>query len=202
MTRKNNEAATLVGDDILPALGIGDVIKIDADAIKNRRLTVTGTRQYAGGSVRPMVDYVLEDDPGKPPVRLRLLANEYDNARSLVLTLYDSLHYSEGLHNVVRDESARLTIHDDPDPANIAGDIFWRIYDVTVSHIRNVNIRSNIGITDATVEYWDYSRLIDIEGIETEEFVFVEMNLVDGAFEVWRGVEVAPDRIAVESRLR
>ena len=114
-----------------------------------------------------------------------------------MLTLYDSLAYNEGLLAVVRDESARLMIQVDTDSSNITADIFWRIDDVTDAHIRSVNIRSKIGVTDAVIEYWDYSRLTDIEGVETEEFVFVEMNQADGWFEIWRGIEVATDRITV-----
>ncbi len=114
-----------------------------------------------------------------------------------MLSLYDSLAYNEGLLAVVRDDSAKLIIHDDTNPANIAGEILWRIYDVTGSHISSVNIRSKIGVTDAVIEYWGYSRLTDIEGVDTEEFIVVEMNKATGWFEIWRGVEEAPDRIAV-----
>lgn len=197
MPRKNREAATLVGDDMLPKVAIGDVVDIYNAATKHRRLIVAGVRQYAGDLDCPMVDYVLKGDTDSPQVRLRFLPIENAKARTLVLRLFDSLPYNEGLHSVVRDESARLTIHDDIGPANIAVDIFWRIYDLREPHIRSVNIRSNIGVTDAAVEYWDYSRLIDIDGVETEEFIFVEMNPVDGAFEIWRGVEVAPGKISV-----
>lgn len=65
------------------------------------------------------------------------------------------------------------------------------------SHISSVNIQSNTGVTNAAVEYWDYSRLTDIESVEMEEFIFVEMNKADGRFEIWRGVEVSPSRIAI-----
>ena len=62
-----------------------------------------------------------------------------------------------------------------------------------------MNVRSGDGREkEATVEFWDYSRMTDVEGVETEEVIFVEMNPVDGAFEIWRGVEVASGRIAVE----
>lgn len=59
-----------------------------------------------------------------------------------------------------------------------------------------MNIRSNARFTDAAVEYWDYSRLIDVEGEETEELIFVEMNKTDGWFEIWCGIEVTPGKIA------
>jgi hypothetical protein len=197
MPRKKKETATLsCHDNVVPVFDLDDVLMIDAPATKHHRLIVAGIRQYAGGPFGPMVDYVFEGDPDSPQVRLRLLPNETGKARLLVLTLYDSLPYNEGLHDVVRGESATLRIHDDTDSSNIPADIFWRINDVAASHIRSVNIRSNIGVTDTAVEYWDYSRLIDNEGVETEEFIFVEMDAVDRAFQIWRGVDVAPDRIA------
>ena len=198
MPRKKKETATLVRqDDVAPVFALGDILEIDAPTTRTRRLIVAEIRQYAVGSVGPMVDYVLNGDPRSPQIRLRFLRNENAKLRPLVLTLYDSLAYNEGLLTVVRDDTAKLIIHDGINPANIAGDIFWRIYDVKDSHISSVNIRSKIGVTDATIEYWDYSRLIDIEGVEMEEFIFVEMNKADGWFEIWRGIEVATDRITV-----
>lgn len=198
MPRKKKEKATLVRqDDVAPVFVLGDVLEIDAPATKSRRLIVAEIRQYAVGSVGPTVDYVLNGDPGSPQIRLRFLRNENAKLRPLVLTLYDSFAYDEGFLAVVRDDCAKLIIHDDTDSSNISADIFWRIYDVKNSHISSVNIQSNTGVSDAEIEYWDYSRLTDIEGVETEEFIFVEMNKADGWFEIWRGIEVATDRITL-----
>lgn len=186
-----------IEDEEFAALfAVGSMVTLDTPATINHRLVVAEIREYVGGPHRPMVDYVLEGDPRYPYLRLRFLPSEYAKARPLVLTLYDSLAYDEGLLTVVQNESARLTIHGDTDAANIAGDIFWRIYDVKHSHVSIVNIRSNMGVTNAVIEYWDYSRLTDVEGVETEEFIFVEMSKADGWFEIWRGVEVAARKIA------
>lgn len=197
MSRKKKVSATLVRPgDVAPVFVLGDVVEIDTPATRTHRLIVAEIRQYAGLPIGPIVDYVLEGVPGCPQVRLRFLPNENAKVRPLVLTLYDSLAYDEGLLDVVRDETARLTIHDNSDSANTAGDIFWRIYDEPDSHISSVNIQSRAGITDAAIEYWDYSRLTVIEGVETEEFIFVESNKATGWFEIWRGVEVAAGKIA------
>lgn len=142
MPRKKKETATLVRqEDVAPVFVLGDVLEIDAPATRTRRLTVAQIRQYAGGSVCTMVDYVLNGDPESPQIRLRFLRDENAKTRQLVLTRYDSLAYDEGLLAVVKDESARLTIHDDTKPANISADIFWRIYDLRDSHISSANIR-------------------------------------------------------------
>jgi hypothetical protein len=185
----------IVAEKAIPVFDLGDVLEIDAPATISRRLIVAEIRQYAGGSVGPMVDYVLNGDPEGPQLRLRFLRNENAKLRQLVLTRYDSLPYNEGLLNVVRDESAKLIIQDDTNPANIAGDIFWRMYDIRDSHVSIVNIRSNNGVMDAAIEYWDYSRLTDIEGVETEEFIFVEMNKADGWFQIWRGIEAVCQKV-------
>jgi hypothetical protein len=38
--------------------------------------------------------------------------------------------------------------------------------------------------------------MIEVEGVETKEFIFVEMDAVDLAFRISRGVDVAPGRVA------
>ena len=40
------------------------------------------------------------------------------------------------------------------------------------------------------------SRMTEVEGVETEEFIFVEMDANDLAFRISRGVDVAPGRVA------
>ena len=187
-----------------PVFALADVVRLDTPAAKNRRLFVAEIRQYSGGPLCPIVDYVLVGDPGaSPQFRLRLMPSQSAKSkvthRALVLTLYDSLPYSDGLHNAVRDASKKFVIDYDSDPEKHVHDEFWRVDDVGGSNVSGVTVRSGDGRQkEATVEFWDYSRLTDVEGVETEEVIFVEMNPVDGAFEIWRGVEVAPGRIAVE----
>jgi len=65
------------------------------------------------------------------------------------------------------------------------------------SHISSVNIPSKMGVKNTAIEYWDYSRLTGVNGVEAEEFIFVEMDKADGSFQIWRGIEVATDRITV-----
>ena len=181
---------------LAPAFILGDVVEIATPAQTQRRLIVAESREYSCGPVSSMVDYVLVDDPG-PQVRLRFLQSENAKARPLILTLYDSLPYSEGLHAVVRDATGKFVIDDDSEPENHVHDEFWRVNDMDGSHVSVVTIRFGDGRhKEATVEFWDYSRLTDVEGVETEEFIFVEMNPVDRAFEIWRGIEKACQKTA------
>ena len=50
----------------IPVFRLGDVVTLDTAAKTQRRLIVTEIRQYAVGSVGPMVDYVLNGDSGCP----------------------------------------------------------------------------------------------------------------------------------------
>lgn len=187
----------------VPALTLNDVVKIDTPATGNRCLIVAETRQYSGGSLCPMVDYLLvRNPPGTPPLRLRVLASQGAKGkvthRTLVLTLYDSLPFNEGLLAVVQDDTKKFVIDDEGEPGKHALDEFWRVNDMDTSHVVGVNVHSGDGKPEeASVEFWDYSRLTDIEGVETEECIFVEMNKASGWFEIWRGIEVAPGKIAV-----
>lgn len=198
MPRKKKETATLVHqDDVAPVFVLGDVLEIDAPATKSRRLIVAEICQYAGGSVGTMVDYLLEGDPGSPQRRLRFLRNEDAKLWPLVLSLYDSLAYNEGLLAVVRDDTAKLIIHDETDSSNIAADIFWRINDVKDSHISSVNIRCKIGVTDAVIEYWAYSRLTDIEGVEVEGIV--DPNEINALGFMLSDKKAGPFKMEIES---
>ena len=187
-----------------PVFALGSVVKLDTPTTRNRRLIIAEIRRYSAGPRCPKVDYVLVGDPGaSPQFRLRLMPSQSAKSklthRALVLALYDSIPYTAGLHAVVRDASKKFVIDDDSEPERHVHDEFWGVNDVGGSNVSGVTVRSGDGRQkEATVEFWDYSRLTDVEGVETEEVIFVEMNPVDGAFEIWRGVEVAPGRIAVE----
>ena len=180
-------------------LTVGDIVCIDTSATRNKQLVVAESRQYQSQFCRPMFDYVLEGDADALPMRLRFYAGDDADTRPVLLSLIDRFPYDGAMERVVRDASGTLTIHEDAEPSNVPGDIFWRILDRKESYIRSVNRCSNIGASTATVECWDYSRLTDVKGVETEEFVFVEMNKSDGWFEIWRGMEISPGMIAVSS---
>lgn len=81
-----------IGDEELaPVFALGDMVTLDTPATRNRLLIVAAIRQYADGLHRPLVDYVLEGDPGCPQVRLHFLPGENAKARIVSLTLYDRL---------------------------------------------------------------------------------------------------------------
>jgi len=160
-----------------------------------------------------MVDYVLLARPiGKPDFtcRLRIVPNPDSQSktthRALLMTLYDDLAYNEGLHEAVKDDTKKFVVDDDTDPNNIIHDEFWRVNDVGISYFSNVKILADLDrsgkvdkneISRGSVEFWDYSRMTLLDGVEVEEFVFVEMDKKDGWFKIWRGSEINPERIDV-----
>lgn len=163
-------------------------------------------RVWSGGSAPSMVDHVLVNIPrlNPPcPARLRLMTNR-DSAgtavrRIVVLTLYDESPFNEGLETVVRDTTKKFVIDDDSDPKRSIHEEFWRVNDVEGPHICHVTASAGDDRNPKpyNIQVWDYSRLIDVEGADTEEFIFVEMNAENGWFQIWRGTEVALGQIAV-----
>lgn len=202
---------------------VGGVVKVDSLDFRDHRFTVRSIREHTvqiSGTdriVKPprhfMVDYELLARPiGKPDFncRLRIVPNPDSNSRTthraMLLTLYDDLAYNEGLHGVVQDDTQKFVIDDDSDPDNIIHDEFWRVNDVKTSYISSIKTLADIDksgtvdekeVSKSSVEFWDYSRMTDMDGVEVEEFVFVEMDKKDGWFKIWRGSEVNSERIDV-----
>lgn len=170
---------------------LGNNLRIDSPLTTGQPLIVDQIWEWSPLSLNPIVDYVLANNAGDgSPMRLRIMRQESaDGSKAAILTLYDRFPYSEQFHDFVRSDFKHLAVHDsdseDGDPS-----MFWRIRDAIESHVSLVKIRKRAGrATHANVEFWDYSRLTDVEGVEAEEFIFVELNSADGAFEIWRGVE-------------
>ena len=183
---------------LLAPLCLGDSLRIDSPLTTGQPLIVEQIWEWSPPSLSPMVDYVLADNAGDGSLmRLRIMRQDNgDRSKTAILTLYDRFPYSEQFHDVVQSDFKHLAVHDS---ASEDGDrtMFWRIRDVTASHVSPVKIRKRAGRSiHANIEFWDYSRLTDLNGVEAEEFIFVELNSADRAFEIWRGVEVDAGKIA------
>lgn len=198
---------------------VGGVVKIDSIDLRDHRFTVKEIREYSvgiGGATHRMVDYILLSRPiGKADfmVRLRVVPNPDSKSRithrAMVMSLYDDLAYNEGLHDVVRDDTLKFVVDDDKDDADESNDTheeFWRVNDVRSSYVSKVKVLADADgdgkvvsdeVSKIQIEFWDYSRMTEMDGVETEEFVFVEMNKDTGWFQIWRGAEVIPERVEV-----
>ncbi len=47
------------------------------------------------------------------------------------------------------------------------------------------------------LKYWDYSREAEIDGVQTEQYLYVEMLTKNGYFTIWQGEEVNPECVEV-----
>jgi hypothetical protein len=188
---------------------IGGVLKIDSLDLRGHRFTVKEIKEYSFDikSDYKMVDYILESRPldkENLEIRLRVVPDNKSNSRfdvkCLVLNLYDEFEYSDDFLGVVQDENKKFVIDDDKsddDPSNDVHEEYWRVNDVGSSYVSSVLAKNAEKEVKSKVEFWDYSRNTEVDGIEVEEFVFVEMNKENGWFQIWRGAEEIPERIEV-----
>jgi hypothetical protein len=152
-----------------------------------------------GGKSFKTADYVLQANPLQGDainVRLRVCPAETGTIpfRALVLSLYDELEFNEGLHNVVKDDSKKFVVDDEKTGAH---EEYWRVNDVGISYPTAITTLPVILTGSNKIEYWDYSRMTKIDGVEIEQFLFVEMNTDSGYFQIWRGSEINPEQVMV-----
>ena len=165
-----------------------------------------------GGTTFQMVDYdLLARVPGELDFwcRLRLVPDQDTHSqvkyRALLLGLFEDLPYNETLHDVVRDDSLRFIVenHDPEDSEKLE---YWRVNNVQMPYTSKVKVLADSNengkleaneITTSALEIWDYARATGLEGLEASEFLFVEMDLGNGWFKLYRGVEVDPQQIDV-----
>jgi len=153
------------------------------------------------------VDYVLLARPlGKEDVsvRLRLVpagSEEDFSHRAMIMTSYDSLAYDNGLDDTVRDDTKQFVVTE-----NDQEDIYWRVndvgtsYEATIFTLKDENGDGKVDsneVNKAKIEFWDYSRMTEIDGVKVEQFLFVEMNKETGWFDLSRGAEINSTNVDV-----
>lgn len=198
---------------------IGGIVNIDYMDYRDHRFSVVKIQEHViqkDNTEHKMTDYVLLSRPiGNKEdltIRLRVVPDPDGTAkithRSMVLAKYDELEYDENLHNIVKNDMDFIVDDDknDEDASNDVRDQFYRVNDISAAYTSQVKVLtdkdrdgsvSSEEVVTTTIDFWDYSRLVDFDGVETEEFLFIEMNKANGRFELWRGHEVIPERIEV-----
>ena len=178
----------------------GSFVAVDAIDFRGKNFRVVEIQEYdhaVGGKQFKLVNYVLRFD--EEVVRLRAVPSE-DRAKVMLLTRYDDLAYNEGLHNVVRDTTRKFVVDD---PAAGLHEEYWRVEDVQESYKASVTILREGGgdappeVSHAQLEYWDYWRDTELDGVKATQYLYVEMNTESGWFQIWRGMETDPERILV-----
>jgi hypothetical protein len=178
----------------------GAFVAIDAIDFRGKNYRIAEIQQYdhdVGGKRFQLVNYVLRFD--EEVVRLRAIPAE-GRWKALLLTLYDDLAYDEGLHNVVRDDTLKFVVDD---PEENLHEEYWRVEDVRESYKAEVTIlrgkepNAPPEVSTARIEYWDYWRDTEVDGVKVTQYLYVEMNAETGWFQIWRGTETEPERILV-----
>lgn len=196
---------------------VGSSINFDVMDFRGMNFFVKEIRDYRVGG-NQFVDYILLARPiggNDKWARLRLVPDQNPEGRfthtAILLEQYDSLAYNEGLHGVVKDEerTGKFVVDDnqnDNDPSNDTHDEYFRVGNCHGSHVATVTVMAdedNSGKVDAgevktkTIEFWDYSRRANVDGVEEDQFLFVEMDQKNGWFEIWRGSQISPDNVSV-----
>jgi hypothetical protein len=197
---------------------IGGSITIDSLDYRGLNFFVKEIREYSvsmGGKNHRFVDYILLARPLNKPdmwVRLRLVPDKNSATRlthkAMVLHLYDEFEYSEDFKKgVLEDPSKKFVVDDDKNDADASNDThdeYWRVNDVGISYnakYLSMTDENNDGkvsqdeLGRGSLDFWDYSRLTDIDGVELEQYMFVEMDNKSGWFQIWQGTQVSPERV-------
>jgi hypothetical protein len=178
----------------------GSFIAVDELDYRGKNYRVAEIQEYdhaLGGKHFKLVNYVLQAD--KEVVRLRAVPSD-GGFKVMLLNLYDDCAYNEGLHNVVRDDTLKFVV-DDSDTG--LHEEYWRVEDVRDSYKAAVTALRRDGAQSAPVasryqlEYWDYWRDTEVDGVKVTQYLYVEMNTETGWFQIWRGMETDKERLLV-----
>ena len=178
---------------------IGGVIKLNIIDFMDQRFYPNEIREHKLLDSNKMTDYFLDSN-----TILRVVPESSEEHpkgyRSVLLHLDDSFEYSQEFYDMLhvnnKDENV-FNIDDESDPNNIKREQFWRINDVKSPVDSNINVFTSNDTREDTLKFWDYSRITNVDSVETEEFLYIEMNGSDGWFLIWRGFEISVDRIEV-----
>jgi hypothetical protein len=168
--------------------------------------TVREIREYnrrIGGQEFRFTDYVLRgvntktfDADAALTVRLRAVPNQAGAHDTLLLRLYDEFAFAEDFLGVLKDTTGLIEMTDDQSGVK---ETFSRMNGLRESYEAAVLVVAETtpdgkgtsgSLSPLKVEYWDYSREVEIGGGHTAtEFAFVEMDSDTGWFQIWRGRE-------------
>jgi hypothetical protein len=168
---------------------LGDILTLGG-----RSHIVDQVWEWTSVSAPAMVDHIAVNQAST--IRIRLVQPMgSEPPKVLVLLLYDKFPYCESFHEIVKSDFRHLVLHDDSAMSSDMA-MYWRVKNASEPHTGSVQLRKieNWQLI-RRIEFWDYSRMIELDGLETEEFVFVELNADHQSFEVWRGTESSRDRL-------
>jgi hypothetical protein len=193
-----------VGAKILSSVSINEI------DYKDRNFVVKEIHEYAvkfkDQKKQRFVDYVLLSrsiDSDDLYLKLRLMPSN-NTIRAVLLEAYDDMPYNEDLHNILKD------VDNDPNTPDFKLDDinaeYFRVNDEKEPYSATVKILSDENgdkkvesdeIVKEKIEFWDFGRTVEIDGVEEQELVFVELNTDNGYMRVWKGREISIDNVVI-----
>lgn len=197
---------------------IGSRIRINRHDLVEHMFEVRAIREMTekllGGTLR-IVDYdlfarVVGENPDIR-MRLRLIPSDEPDPASnnthcmIAINLEDEMSYDEEFHGIVTDEDGIFTETDNKTGEECSFERFSsdspEPHEVSIVIIKDENFDGTVKpdeVSHENIEYWDYARNYDInDEISDTEFLFVELNIDNGIFQIWKGTEVESNAITV-----
>ncbi len=141
-----------------------------------------------------LADYLLVSKDlkgGEERVKLRIVPGP----KAMILRKTDELEYDEGFEqNVLNDPSLLFKVDYKDDKGQDVHEEYARCGGVKIPYPAKVTA---IGGGSFALKYWDYSRETEIDGVQAEQYLYVEMLLKNGYFTIWQGEEASPECVEV-----
>lgn len=176
-------------------LKLGQVVNLDVLDFRGTDFRVSEIRANTvrkAGKTFKFAEYVLGD--GDRIVFLRIIPSSR-GVKALVGELYDEFGADTDAGKAVPEICQNDTeFNIDNDEQNLH-EKYFRVDDVRDSYKSDVIVLDSDGLANSRIEYWDFWRNTEIEGVETTQYLYVEKNPDTGIVSIKRNTEVDPNRV-------
>jgi hypothetical protein len=211
LTKRKKEEVALELQHYNPLkVKVGTVINILDNEYKDLNFIVKSVEDYQrlpAKNNNHFCDYnvTATSAKGNQSLKIRLVPNEDSSIGHdvLVLSKYDSMQYDKTFEEeVLNSPTLQFDI-------NLENEVlsYWRINDVDSPYKIKVTLLKDTDgdgkveteeIQTSTIILWDYWRDVNEEnGIQTREYLYVEMTDKDKYFTLWRGKSLLPQNVVV-----
>ena len=167
-------------------------ISIDDLDYRGKDWFIEDIRQYAtdlGGKRYLLADYFLvykDLKGGEERVKLRIVPGP----KAMLLRQTDAMDYNAGFENdVLSDPSLLFKVDYQDDQGRDVYEEYTRCGSVKIPYQAEVK---TVGGESFGLKYWDYSRDAEIDGVQAEQYLYVEMLLANGYTTIWQGARSGP----------
>ncbi len=172
-------------------------LSIDYLDCRGKDWFVEDVQQYEtdlGGNRYFLADYLLasKDLHGtEDRIKLRIVAGP----KAMLLRKSDEMEYDAGFErDVLNDPSLLFNIDYQDDKGQNVHEEYTRCGGARLAY--QAAVKTLRGET-FDLKYWDYSRAAESDGVQTEQYVYVEMLSANGYVTIWHGEEISPECVEV-----